>query len=212
MQKGNDCSNIAVPAVDDILNTMEKDPDSCTCQEKAAMKFFYQQALLVVEANVSSKDIWVEHSTYMKVLGDDWNFVMATACILIAEYSDQTNILENLQGNSSQSGSDSDDGATRKKKRARLHNKKEKKAARDAYYKFCLKFSAMKKDEAAKHFIDKWDQLCGPAANQGGKKGAATRQTIAPTDHHAGTSNHDGSAGCDFAAPRIQTSVMLGLQ
>ena len=127
MQKGNDCFNIVVPAVDDILDAMEKDPDSCTCQEKAAMKFFYQQALLVVEANISSKDIWVEHNTHMKVLGDDWNFVMATACILIAEHSDQTNILENLQGNSSQSGSDSDDGATWKKKRARLHNKKEKK-------------------------------------------------------------------------------------
>ena len=53
MQKGNDCSNIVVPAVDDILDAVEKDPDSSTCQEKADMKFFHQQALLVVEANIS---------------------------------------------------------------------------------------------------------------------------------------------------------------
>ncbi len=98
-----------------VLRAQEKTPEACTEGERDAVKHFYERALGCVDANVASKDIWIANNTYLKILKNDWYFVMATGLTLLAKYSPIANILENLKN---------------KNTRARLHNKEGKAAVR----------------------------------------------------------------------------------
>ena len=46
-----------------MLRALEKMPEECTREDKAAVEFFYKKALVCVEANITTKDIWVANNT-----------------------------------------------------------------------------------------------------------------------------------------------------
>ncbi len=107
---------------------LAKLPKDCTEAEKEAVRFFFQQVLAVVDANIPKTQIWVGNNTYLKVLGGDWHFAMATGCVLLAEYADVTNIIYNLdETNKPNNTDDNSTGASsddcQKRKRAMIHTK-----------------------------------------------------------------------------------------
>ena len=78
-------ANIPDPKM--VLRALEKTPEECTREEKTTVEFFYKKALVCVEANIPSKDIWVKNNTYRKIVKQAWYFVFANGLTLLATYS-----------------------------------------------------------------------------------------------------------------------------
>jgi hypothetical protein len=129
-----------IPEAVTVLRALEKTPGACTEGEKNAVEFFYKKAMVCVDANITSKDIWIANNTYRKILKKDWYFVFATGLTLLAKYSSIANILENLKKKDT---SDSDNSKESKRTRARLHSKAEKAAVWDVYFHYCSLFQTM---------------------------------------------------------------------
>jgi hypothetical protein len=192
-----------IPQATTVLMALEKNPEECTEEEQTAVEFFYRKALVCVEANIASKDVWTAGNTYWKILLADWCFVFATGLTLLARYSCVGNIVENMQKKES---SESDSSKDCKRKRARLHTKVEKAAVRYLYFSYCSLFRTMQKEEGAERRMERWDGLYSPAIRQASKKGAKDRQSIAPTEHQAKTESQ--SALNDFMLSSVDFSFL----
>ncbi len=170
---------------------LAKLPEDCSEEEKEAARFFFQQVLAVVDANIPKTQIWVGNNTYLKVLGGDWPFAMATGCVLLAEYADVTNIVYNLDETNkpnntddNSTGASSEDGP--KRKRARIHSKTKRLGLYKKYYHLCRKFAKKQKEENTEATLAQWEKLYGPAAEmKNKKKKASDRQQITPQEHRA---------------------------
>jgi hypothetical protein len=171
-----------IPPSTTVMAALEKSPENCTEEEKTAVEFFYRKALVCVEANIASKEVWTASNTYWSILLKDWYFVFATALTLLDRYSSVTNIVENLRRKDS---SESDSSKECKRTRARLHTKAEKDAVRNLYFHYCTKFRKMQAGAGAEERMKQWDKLYSPAAKQASKKGAKDRRSIAPAEHRA---------------------------
>jgi hypothetical protein len=171
-----------IPEAVTVLRALEKTPGACTEGEKNAVEFFYKKAMVCVDANITSKDIWIANNTYRKILKKDWYFVFATGLTLLAKYSSIANILENVKRKDT---SDTDSSKDSKRTRARLHSKAEKAEVRDVYFHYCSLFRTMGGKEGVEQRMKQWDDLYSPAAARTAQKGAKDRRSIAPTEHQA---------------------------
>ena len=180
-----------VPTEEMIDRVLAKIPDDCDDEEKEAGRFFFQQVLAVVDANIPKTHIWLENNTYMKVLEGDWYFAVATGYVLISEYADVTNIVYNLdETNKPNTEDDNSTGASSeegpKKKRARIHTKRKREGMYKRYYHYCKKFRAQMKKENTEATLNKWGKVYGPASQiKNKRKKASDRQQITPREHRA---------------------------
>lgn len=180
-----------IPLSETVLAALGKSPDKCTEKERGAVEYFYKKALVCVEANISSKEVWTPGNTYWQILKKDWYFIFATALTLLDRYSSVANIVENLRRKDT---SESDSSKECKRTRARLHTRAEKDAVRALYFHYCTLFRTMQTAAGVEERMRLWDRLYSPAAEQASKKGAKDRQSVAPTEHQA---NNDATSAQD---------------
>jgi hypothetical protein len=188
---------ITLPRWEDAKSGLSKKPCECSDLEKEAVKFLYQVILPRLTSSVKTSKVWIRNNTYYKILGAQWASTMATALVLHQHYTSLENIMLNRESlrlgqtepntSTATNSSDSEDGATKKRKRKRLHTARERGKMYNDYFKFCKFFRDQVKANKTdlEERMGMWDALYSPLANKA--PDVSRRATICPSEHRIGT-------------------------
>ena len=129
-------------------------PHVATPKQTETMRFFLNTAMPHVDPDLPKKRKANPLLTHKEHFGKHWVVEMATAVMLVEDFSDTTNIKENIKVEKL--------GLDKKgKKRGRLHDKKEKNKLTTKYQKLCVKFHKKDEDKHAMRRMQEWDEIIG---------------------------------------------------
>ena len=171
---------------------MGTDPDEASDDMKNAMSFFLNTVIPCVDPDVGRKQDWLgaHGGTLMEKFAGCWHYEMATALLILQEYSDT----ENLEHNANiPADNDLTSETSAKKKRKRLHSKHQRKGLQDCYYGLCKKMQILQQESGFGERMAAWERACSPNKHAKQLRGPGDRVNVVPTEHRAGANNTENS-------------------
>lgn len=173
-----------IPSLDDVLSAFRTEPpaEGTTTPELETMNFFLNVALPAVDPTVLKAATWSSNrGNHFDHFQRSYPFEIATALLLVGNFSDLTNVLHNAglvddQGNRR----DGSPKMPQKKKRKKMQTKAVETQICTIYYRRVKQVQAMLREPDFKERMIRWDKKCCSHRNKVEENGPAQRANTVP--------------------------------